>query len=34
MDYNGKVASYSDISKFKKTGRHFYIDKILEEMRT
>ena len=33
MDYNGEVASYSDISKFTKTGRHFDIDKILEEMR-
>ena len=34
MDYNGEVASYSDIGKFKKTGRHFDIPKILEEMRT
>ena len=34
MDYNGEVASYSDISKFTKTGRHFDIPKILEEMRT
>ena len=33
MDYNGNVASYSDISKFTKTGRHFDIDKILEEMK-
>ncbi len=33
MDYNGEVASYSDISKFSKTGRHFDIDKILEEMK-
>jgi len=33
MDYNGEVASYSDIGKFKKTGRHFDIDKILEDMR-
>ena len=34
MDYNGEVAGYSDISKFEKTGRHFDIPKILEEMRT
>lgn len=34
MDYNGEVASYSDISKFTKTGRHFDIPKILKEMRT
>ena len=33
MDYNGEVASYSDISKFTKTGRHFDIKSILEEMR-
>ena len=33
MDYNGEVASYSDIGKFKKTGRHFDIPKILEEMK-
>ena len=33
MDYNGEVASYSDISKFTKTGRHFDIPKILEEMK-
>jgi hypothetical protein len=33
MDYNGEVASYSDISKFTKTGRHFDIDKILEAMK-
>lgn len=33
MDYNGEVASYSDISKFTKTGRHFDIPEILEEMK-
>ena len=33
MDYNGEVASYSDIFKFEKTGRHFDIPKILEEMK-
>ena len=32
-DYTGEVASYSDISKFTKTGRHFDIPKILEEMK-
>ena len=34
MDLDGEVGSYSDISKFTKTGRHFVIPKILEEMQT
>ena len=33
MDSSGAVGSYSDISKFTKTGRHFDINKILEEMK-
>ena len=33
MDLNGEVGSYSDISKFEKTGRHFDIASILEDMR-
>ena len=33
VDKSGAVASYSDTSKFRKTGRHFDIEKILEEMR-
>ena len=34
MDSSGAVGSYSDISKFSKTGRHFDIQSILEAMRT
>lgn len=33
VDKSGAVASYSDTSRFRKTGRHFDIQKILEEMR-
>ena len=33
VDKSGAVASYSDTNKFRKTGRHFDIEKILEEMR-
>lgn len=33
VDKSGAVASYSDTSKFRKTGRHFDIEKILEEMK-
>jgi hypothetical protein len=33
MDSSGAVGSYSDISKFSKTGRHFDIQSILEAMR-
>lgn len=33
MDSDGAVGCYSDISKFTKTGRHFDISKILEEIK-
>ena len=33
MDSSGAVASYSDTSRFSKTGRHFDIASILEDMK-